>query len=52
VNKERRISLYRGDLSPIPSHQAVDLLVVSAFPNNYAPVPDTLIGALHQRGCS
>jgi hypothetical protein len=52
VNKERRISLYRGDLSRIPSDQTVDLLVVSAFPNNYVPVPDTLIGALHRRGLS
>lgn len=28
------------------------MLLVSAFPRNYAPVPGTLIGALHHRGVS
>jgi hypothetical protein len=50
--KTRLISVYAGDLSRIPSGSAVDLLVVSAFPNSYAPVPGTLIGALHQAGLS
>jgi len=50
--RTRLISVYAGDLSRIPSDSAVDLLVVSAFPNSYAPVPGTLIGALHQAGLS
>jgi hypothetical protein len=50
--KERLISVYAGDLARIPADQAVDLLVVSAFPNNYQPRPETLIGALQQNGLS
>ena len=33
----RRVMLYHGDLSRIPDHEAVDLLVVSAYPNSYHP---------------
>lgn len=45
-----KIELYHGDLTAIPDEQAVDLLVVSAFPNNYRPVNRSLIGALHKKG--
>jgi hypothetical protein len=48
----RRIELHHGDLSAIPLTEAVDLLVVSAYPNDYAPTPASLIGALHRRGLS
>ena len=48
----RHIGLYAGDLANIPPQQAVDLLVVSAFPDSYRPLPGTLIGALQQRGLS
>lgn len=44
------IELLKGDLSEIPAQHAVDALVVSAFPNDYAPVPGTLFGALSERG--
>lgn len=48
----RHIRLYRGDLAAIPPGEAVDLLVVSAVPNDYAALPGTLIGALDRRGVS
>lgn len=48
----RRIELLQGDLTtPDPEHP-FDLLVVSAFPNDYIPTPGSLIGALYRRGIS
>ncbi len=48
----RTIELYRGDLSRLPDDQAVDLLVVSAFQNDYLPTLNSLIGALENAGIS
>lgn len=41
----RTVELYCGDLTKIDV--AVDVLAVSSYARNYAPVPGTLIGALH-----
>ena len=46
----KRIELLKGDLTSIPSEFEVDLLIVSAFPNDYIPTPSSLIGALYRRG--
>ena len=46
----RRIGLYRGDLAALDSDDCVDLLVISAFPDDYLPTPGSVIGALHLRG--
>ncbi len=44
------IQLLRGNLAEIPAEHAVDLLVVSAFPNSYTPNQGTLFESLHRRG--
>lgn len=49
---ESEIRLYHGDLAAIPPEESVDLVVVSAFPNDYAPTVSSLIGAFHRRGLS
>ncbi len=51
-SKTRRIELYHGDLTDLAPEDAVDLLVISAFPDDYTPTGSSLIGALDSRGIS
>lgn len=48
----KRIQLLQGDLTIADPLHPFDLLVVSAFPNDYLPTQRSLIGALHRRGLS
>jgi hypothetical protein len=48
----KRIELYQGDLTSIGPDQSFDMLVVSAFPDDYVPTRTSLIGALHRKGLS
>ena len=51
-NKTAEIQLFRGDLSAIPGEHEVDLLIVSAFPDDYTPTPGSVIGSLYEKGLS
>ncbi|MBV8315100.1 MAG: toll/interleukin-1 receptor domain-containing protein [Planctomycetaceae bacterium] len=48
----KSIELYRGDLTNMGPDEAVDILIVSAFPNDYLPTRFSLIGALWVKGVS
>jgi len=48
----KRIELYQGDLTTLRPDEAVDLLVVSAYLNDYTPTDMSLIGALYRKGLS
>ena len=48
----RCINLAAGDLANLPPEHAVDAIIVSAFPDDYAPMRGTLIAALDRKGIS
>lgn len=50
LGSEKVITLLQGDLSVPPPD--IDVLIVSAFPNDYAATPRSLIGALARAGIS
>jgi len=49
-NNTTQIQLLQGDLSAIPKEHAADILILSAYPGSYVPVPRTLIAALYNKG--
>lgn len=51
-SEQRSLELWFGDLTDLPSSQAVDILVVSALRGSYAPIHRTLICALDKKGIS
>ncbi len=54
VNRAARgeavIQLLQGNLTAIPPDHAADILVISAYPGSYVPVPKTLIAGLYDKG--
>ena len=52
VGDDKHIEIYEGDLTDMTPDEAVDVLVVSAFPNSYLPLPGTMIAALDKREIS
>jgi hypothetical protein len=48
----KRTELWQGDLTSLGQEEGFDLLVVSAFPNDYTPTATSLIGALNCKGLS
>ncbi|MBM3562781.1 MAG: toll/interleukin-1 receptor domain-containing protein [Alphaproteobacteria bacterium] len=50
TDQTKRIELHQGDLTALTPSEKFDLLIVSAFPNDYTPTPSSLIGALAGQG--
>lgn len=48
----KSIELLQGDLTDSDPQHPFDLLIVSAFPNDYIPTSGSLIGALYRKGLS
>jgi hypothetical protein len=51
-DKAREIELCRGDLTDLSIQDRVDILVVSAYPDDYTASSASLLGALNRRGIS
>src|SRR5262245_16475064 len=50
--RTRTVSFWHGNPADIDHANPVDLIIVSAFRNNYVPTPISIIGALDRRGLS
>jgi TIR domain len=50
--QRKRIELYQGDITSLTAAEGFDLLVVSAYPDDYTPTDDSLIGALYRKELS
>lgn len=50
--QKKFIELYQGDLTNLSNNEYFDLLILSAFPNDYIPTPSSLVGALNRKGLS
>jgi len=50
ANNIAQIQLLQGDLTAISKEHATDILILSAYPGSYVPVPRTLIAALYNKG--
>lgn len=48
--RERVIEIWVGDIASVTDQAPVDFLVLSAFPNDYVPFPNTVISRLSQLG--
>ena len=44
------LQLLQGDCTAIPEEHNADILVVSAYPNDYTPLPGSLMYCLHEKG--
>lgn len=52
TSKGKKLQILLGNLTSLPEEHKVDVLVISAFPNDYIPTPTSLIGALDRAGLS
>lgn len=50
--RQKRIELYQGDLTTLGADENFDLLIISAFPNDYTPTDNSVIGTLYRKGLS
>lgn len=48
--EDATIQLLQGDLTALPKEHAADILIISAYPGSYVPVPKTLIASLYNKG--
>jgi len=51
-SEKHSIDLIHGDITSRTHDKRADVLIVSAFPDDYIPTPTSLIGALHKKGVS
>jgi TIR domain len=51
-SRTRSVSFWQGNPADIDRADPVDLIIVSAFRDNYVPTPISIIGALDRRGLS